>query len=237
MLVFRTLTIDAPSSAAKAVGPVLAAATPAGIAFLRFGDAPASAAALEKFAKKHGMPAPAPAKGSGSPAGAHLDALERALGEFFDPAAPRKGELSDAVELDLHGSETDKKVWRGLCTIPEGEAWTYGQLAEKLGLCGRAAARSVGQANNRNPVAIVVPCHRVVAASHMGGYAGPPDASNRANLLRKEALLRLEFARAGKKEMPHTVAGLERALKGSKKGGKGKASKVEKGGEEVGVAA
>lgn len=63
----------------------------------------------------------------------------------------------------------------------------------------------------------------VVAANHMGGYAGPPAMSNRANLLRKQELLTMEFKRRGNKEMPHTVIKLEAALKGDKsKGTKGR---------------
>jgi O-6-methylguanine DNA methyltransferase len=170
----------------------------------------------------------------------HLVQLDAALKDYFDPASPSKAsDLSGRVSLDLLGSDGDRRVWRGLCTIPEGEAWTYGELAKRLDMCGRAAARVVGQANNRNPVVIVVPCHRwisdlamsveistysfspnvpkrVVAADHMGGYAGPPASSNRTNLVRKQELLSLEFKRKDKSEMPRTVAKLDAILKAGK---------------------
>lgn len=95
---------------------------------------------------------------------AHLDAALAALRDYFGgrpPALPA---------LDLAGSAFDLAVWRALVEIPWGEAWTYGELAERVGAPG--AARAVGAANGRNPVAILVPCHRVVAARGLGGYAG-----------------------------------------------------------------
>ena len=65
------------------------------------------------------------------------------------------------------------KVWETLCQVPYGQVITYGELAERLGSRG---ARAVGNANAQNPVAILVPCHRVVAAGgHLGGYAGGTD--------------------------------------------------------------
>ena len=86
------------------------------------------------------------------------------------------GEL-DAIEglpVDPAGSEFQKQVWRSLLTIPCGEVWSYGELAQKLGKPG--AARAVGLANSKNPISIVVPCHRVVGANgKLTGYAGGLD--------------------------------------------------------------
>lgn len=158
MLAYRTISFNA-SPAARSVGPLLAAATPQGIAFLRFGDSASSMSTLQKFAKKHSLNAVPAKDNSANPATKHLESLESVLAVYFDPEQQPK-ELSTMVPLDLLGSDSDKCVWKGLCEIPEGEAWTYGELAKHLGMCGGMAARLVGQANNRNPIPIVVPCHR-----------------------------------------------------------------------------
>jgi methylated-DNA-[protein]-cysteine S-methyltransferase len=94
------------------------------------------------------------------------------------------GELVDFdVELDLRGTEFQQRVWKALLTIPYGETRSYGEIAERVGAPG--AARAVGLANGHNPVAIIVPCHRVIGArGHLTGYGGGLD--------RKQALLELE---------------------------------------------
>lgn len=94
----------------------------------------------------------------------HLDAGLASLRDYFRGRAP------ELPELDLRGSAFDRRVWAALLEIPWGETCTYGALAARLGAAG--AARAVGSANGRNPVAILVPCHRVVAARGLGGYAG-----------------------------------------------------------------
>ncbi len=66
------------------------------------------------------------------------------------------------------GTPYQQAVWRALCDIPYGEVRNYKQIAAVAG----GAPRSVGQANGRNPIAIIIPCHRVVAASDLGGYSG-----------------------------------------------------------------
>jgi methylated-DNA-[protein]-cysteine S-methyltransferase len=94
------------------------------------------------------------------------------------------GERTDFdLELGLEGSEFQRRVWRALLTIPYGETRSYGQVAEQIGATG--AARAVGLANGRNPIAIIVPCHRVIGASgSLTGYGGGLD--------RKRSLLELE---------------------------------------------
>lgn len=83
----------------------------------------------------------------------------------------------------LHGTPFQKKVWQALCDIPYGETRSYKQLAEVLG--NPKACRAVGMANNRNPMMMVIPCHRVVGANgKLTGYAG--------GLEMKAALLALE---------------------------------------------
>jgi methylated-DNA-[protein]-cysteine S-methyltransferase len=88
-------------------------------------------------------------------------------------------------DLPLHPSGTpfQLKVWDALRTIPYGEVRSYGEIAEQIGKPG--AARAVGLANGRNPISIIVPCHRVIGASGaLTGYGG--------GLERKQALLDLE---------------------------------------------
>ena len=76
-----------------------------------------------------------------------------------------------------------RDVWRALCAIPYGETASYGEIATVVGQPG--AARAVGGANNRNPIAIVIPCHRVIGANGtLTGYGG--------GLPRKQQLLALE---------------------------------------------
>ena len=72
------------------------------------------------------------------------------------------------IPLVLHGTEFQQRVWRALTRIPPGKTLTYGDLAAKLG----SGARAVGSACRENPVPIIIPCHRVVARSGMGGYMG-----------------------------------------------------------------
>ena len=95
-----------------------------------------------------------------------------------------KGERK-AFDLPLNPKGTDfqKRVWRALCDIPYGETRSYKQIAEAIG--NPKAVRAVGMANNRNPITIVVPCHRVIGADgKLVGYGG--------GLEMKEFLLRLE---------------------------------------------
>lgn len=74
------------------------------------------------------------------------------------------------LPLDLsRGSEFQQKVWRGLLEIPFGETRTYGELAKEIG--NPKGQRAVGGANNKNPLPIVIPCHRVVAKNSIGGFA------------------------------------------------------------------
>jgi methylated-DNA-[protein]-cysteine S-methyltransferase len=66
------------------------------------------------------------------------------------------------------GSAYQRRVWEALCAIPYGQTLTYAQVAARAG----GVARSVGQANSVNPIPILIPCHRVVAAAGLGGYSG-----------------------------------------------------------------
>ncbi len=83
----------------------------------------------------------------------------------------------------MRGTHFQKQVWEALLDIPFGEIRTYGQLANQLG--SPKATRAVGAANGRNPLAIFVPCHRVIGFSgKLTGFAGGLDA--KAHLLRLE---------------------------------------------------
>ena len=78
------------------------------------------------------------------------------------------------LPLDVEGTDFQMAVWGALVDIPYGATESYGELAERVGRPG--AARAVGGANGRNPVPIVVPCHRVIGANGtMVGYAGPSE--------------------------------------------------------------
>ena len=82
------------------------------------------------------------------------------------------GELRDFdVPLALEGTEFQRRVWTELQRIPYGETTTYGELAERLGR--PSAARAVGLANGKNPISIIVPCHRVIGSTgNLTGYGG-----------------------------------------------------------------
>ncbi|MCX4917909.1 methylated-DNA--[protein]-cysteine S-methyltransferase [Streptomyces sp. NBC_00687] len=89
------------------------------------------------------------------------------------------GELKEfTVELRLAGTPFQRSVWDRLRQIPYGETRSYGELAEALGNLG--ASRAVGLANGKNPIGIIVPCHRVVGASGgLTGYGGGLDRKQR----------------------------------------------------------
>jgi methylated-DNA-[protein]-cysteine S-methyltransferase len=91
---------------------------------------------------------------------------ERQLKEYFQ--GKRK---SFSLKLDLTGTKFQNDVWQALLAIPFGETRSYGQLARQLG--NPRATRAVGAANGRNPIPIVVPCHRVIGASgKLTGFGG-----------------------------------------------------------------
>jgi methylated-DNA-[protein]-cysteine S-methyltransferase len=104
---------------------------------------------------------------------------ERQLGEYF--AGKRK---AFSVALDMRGTDFQKNVWEALLAIPFGETRSYGQLAKQLG--NPKASRAVGAANGKNPVSIIVPCHRVIGSSgKLTGFAGGLDTKARLLQLEK----------------------------------------------------
>ena len=94
------------------------------------------------------------------------------------------GELHEFdLSLQLSGTEFQRRVWNALRTIPYGETRTYGEIAQQIG--APTAFRAVGLANGHNPIAVIVPCHRVIGANgSLTGFGG--------GLERKSALLELE---------------------------------------------
>lgn len=96
-----------------------------------------------------------------------LDCTARWLDGYFT------GRAADArrVPIEMHGTDFEQRVWERLLDIPPGETTSYGALAGALGL--RNGARAVGLANGANPIAIIVPCHRVIGSDgSLTGYGG-----------------------------------------------------------------
>jgi O-6-methylguanine DNA methyltransferase len=112
-----------------------------------------------------------------------LQAYTSELEEYF-----AGGRREFTFQLDLRGTDFQRACWRALLAIPYGETRTYADIARAVGK--PTAFRAVGMANNRNPVAIVVPCHRVIASDGtLCGYGGGLDV--------KRKLLELEGALSG----------------------------------------
>jgi methylated-DNA-[protein]-cysteine S-methyltransferase len=151
-------TLDSP------IGPLTALATSKGLAGLWFD------------AQKHhpgDLDAPVDAKN------VHIVAVQRWLDAYWAGRDPSPRE----VTLDLHGTPFQQAVWQALLGIPLGRTKTYGEIASQVG--NGAVPRATGTAVGRNPVSILVPCHRVIGANGtLTGYAG--------GLPRKEKLLQHE---------------------------------------------
>jgi methylated-DNA-[protein]-cysteine S-methyltransferase len=116
-----------------------------------------------------GTPAKRPAFGkewAQNGAAGPLPMVVRQLQEYF-AGKRRKFELP----LRMQGTAFQQRVWRELIEIPYGETWSYGQLAKRIG--NPSASRAVGLANGRNPIAVIVPCHRVIGADgSLTGFGG-----------------------------------------------------------------
>ena len=102
------------------------------------------------------------------------------LNRYFDGEAP-------AFELPFRpkGTAFQQRVWQAMREIPYGQTHTYGALAERAG----GVARAVGMACGANPIPILIPCHRVVAQSGLGGYSGDGGVETKVALLRLEGAL------------------------------------------------
>jgi O-6-methylguanine DNA methyltransferase len=162
------------------VGPLRLAWIPAGLVALSFDDGPleTTAGPIRTDPDPEAVPT------------LYVDLLTRYFaGEPVDPAG---------LPAVIAGTAFQERVWRALRTVSRGQVVTYGELAARAG--HPRSSRAVGAAMGRNPVAIVVPCHRVVAAGdRLGGYSG--------GLSRKRTLLRIEgFATVGDRLRPGQLA-------------------------------
>ena len=91
--------------------------------------------------------------------------VEKQLREYFEGKR-----IKFEISLNPKGTEFMKKVWKELLNIPYGETRTYKEIAEKIG--NSKASRAVGMANNKNPIPIIIPCHRVIGSNNkLVGYA------------------------------------------------------------------
>ena len=128
------------------------------------------------------------------PSGQGADGRPRGERRDDDPVLVRAVEqltayfARDLKEFDLplapQGSDFQQRVWRQLLAIGYGDTASYGEIAHRLGMTN-AASRAVGLANGRNPIPVVIPCHRVIGANGtLTGYAGGVE--------RKQTLLELE---------------------------------------------
>jgi methylated-DNA-[protein]-cysteine S-methyltransferase len=120
----------------------------------------------------------------GSPASAVLAAVDAAKRYF----AGEKTDFSD-LQLDLNEQESFfKQVYAAARRVRWGQTTTYGALARELG-AGAAAAREIGQAMARNPVALIIPCHRVLAAGgKVGGFSAPGGSAAKIRMLQLEGI-------------------------------------------------
>jgi AraC family transcriptional regulator of adaptative response/methylated-DNA-[protein]-cysteine methyltransferase len=148
------------------LGPMLVAATDKGVCCLAFGEGEAELQA--RFPK------------------AQLRAAGEDFRELFTQvlaAVEQPGPGSAAIPLDVKGTAFQQRVWEELRRIPHGETRSYGELAAALG--NPKASRAVGGANGANNIAVLIPCHRVIAADGtLGGYAY--GLAIKAELLRRE---------------------------------------------------
>ena len=102
------------------------------------------------------------------------------LDDYFDGG-------SRAFDLPLQpaGTEFQRRVWSLMQEIPYGGTMTYGEISDRL----NSSARAVGMACGANPIPLIIPCHRVLAANGMGGYSGDGGVETKVALLRREGVL------------------------------------------------
>lgn len=157
------------ASSSSSLGRILVAATPQGLCAILLGD--------EEEALRLELAQRFPAARL-VPAGPEFQHTMEQIIALVDQGTPPEN-----LPLDLRGTLFQHQVWTALRAIPPGETLTYGQLAQKIGRPG--AARAVGSACGANPAAVLVPCHRAIAADGgLGGY--------RWGLERKQTLLQRE---------------------------------------------
>ncbi|MDE0942858.1 MAG: methylated-DNA--[protein]-cysteine S-methyltransferase [Alphaproteobacteria bacterium] len=109
-----------------------------------------------------------------------LNKAKTQLDAYFDGA-----EITFDLPLTPAGTEFQRNVWRLMEAIPYGETRSYGDLAKDL----NSAARAVGMACGANPIPVIIPCHRILSATGMGGYSGEGGVETKVDLLRLEGVL------------------------------------------------
>jgi O-6-methylguanine DNA methyltransferase len=164
----------------SSIGPLFLAASEKGLVALEFDFKPEGKGSLRPGLRQQGE-----------------DKNEIAWHESAERMHPYRAELEEYFAgkrwqfdfpLDLQGTDFQLACWHALVAIPYGETRSYGDMARAI--CKPNAFRAVGMANNRNPIAIVVPCHRVIASDgSLCGYGGGLDV--------KRKLLELEGALSG----------------------------------------
>lgn len=160
------------------IGPLTLCATEAGLCLIRFGTFAGTADAIGQWVKAQIGPAAQIYADAEKLSGAH-----RQLTAYF------AGQLqSFDLPLDMRGTVFQRQVWEALLSVPYGESASYKEIAVRIG--NPQAVRAVGGANNRNPVPVIVPCHRIIGAGGaLVGYAG--------GLGIKSTLLQLEASQSG----------------------------------------
>ncbi|WP_232698810.1 methylated-DNA--[protein]-cysteine S-methyltransferase [Brevibacillus daliensis] len=166
MSVLQYSFIDSP------IGALTIVTSQKGLCLVEFGKDESNMQAIRKYCQKWGHTL------EEEPALEAHKELHQQITQFFEG----KQKIFD-IQLDLKGTPFQCKVWNALLQIPYGETRSYKQVAEAIG--SEKAVRAVGGANNKNPVPIIVPCHRVIGAGgSLVGYGG--------GLSIKEHLLGLE---------------------------------------------
>jgi len=118
------------------------------------------------------------------PTDAVIEMAVKQLDEYF---AGKRREFD--LPISPHGTEFQRRVWQSLLTIPYGETRSYGQVAQMIG--NPKACRAVGMANNRNPISIIIPCHRVIGSGgELTGYGGGLEAKQKLLELEKDPPMR-----------------------------------------------
>lgn len=112
--------------------------------------------------------------------GAPCDLLREAAGQVADYFAGTRRDFE--LPLRVEEAELVQRVCACLCAIPFGETRTYGDLAKELG----RPAQAVGQACGRNPIPVIIPCHRVLSATGLGGFSAPGGVETKVALLKHE---------------------------------------------------
>lgn len=159
------------------IGPLTLCATDTGVCLIEFGTFADSRGRIDKWLAAHIGPAVLIAE---------ADALADAKSQLEAYFAGRLQEFT--LTLDMRGTDFQLRVWDALHSIPYGESVSYKDIAVRIG--NPQAVRAVGGANNRNPVPVIVPCHRVIGAGGaLIGYGG--------GLEIKTSLLQLEALQAG----------------------------------------